>query len=152
IDGGKMDGFLAQAESGKKGCLAGSSSVCMNSSLQDAMGYHDEREILNYWAYARAFVLQDYMFEPNASWSLPEHLFEVSAWSAFCTQYDHSESCANQLQAFGILFDFRPRTMVLFGGEARNGLLRARPIYVWTDLIYLLHKHHVSWGYYVVKG
>ena len=45
IDGGKMDGFLAQAESGKKGCLAGSSPVCTNSSLQDAMGYHDEREI-----------------------------------------------------------------------------------------------------------
>src|SRR5215831_794349 len=70
IDGGKMDGFLAQAESGKKGCLAGSSPVCTNSSLQDAMGYHDEREIPNYWAYARAFVLQDHMFEPNASWSL----------------------------------------------------------------------------------
>ena len=26
------------------------------------------------------------------------------------------------------------------------------PIYAWTDLTYLLHKAHVSWGYYVVSG
>ena len=152
IDGGKMDGFLAQAESGRKGCLTGNSPACTNSSLQDAMAYHDEREIPNYWAYARAFVLQDHMFEPNASWSLPEHLFQVSAWSAFCTQHDHPESCTNQLQAPGIPPDFPPRTMALYGGEARNGPRGTRPIYAWTDLTYLLHKQHVSWGYYVVKG
>ena len=28
------------------------------------------------------------MFEPNASWSLPEHLFQVSEWSALCTRHD----------------------------------------------------------------
>ena len=49
------------------------------------MGYHDAREIPNYWAYARNYVLQDHMFEPNASWSLPAHLFMVSEWSALCT-------------------------------------------------------------------
>ena len=27
-----------------------------------------------------------------------------------------------------------------------------RPNYAWTDLTYLLHKHHVSWRYYVYKG
>jgi phospholipase C len=26
------------------------------------------------------------------------------------------------------------------------------PVYAWTDLTYLLHKEHVSWGYYVVEG
>ena len=26
------------------------------------------------------------MFEPNASWSLPAHLFMVSEWSATCTR------------------------------------------------------------------
>ena len=35
------------------------------------MSYHDERQIPNYWAYARNFVLQDHMFEPNWGWSLP---------------------------------------------------------------------------------
>jgi phospholipase C len=27
-----------------------------------------------------------------------------------------------------------------------------RPFYSWTDLTYLLHQHHVSWGYYVQPG
>jgi phospholipase C len=27
-----------------------------------------------------------------------------------------------------------------------------RPVYAWTDLTYLLHRHHVSWRYYIFKG
>ena len=38
---------------------------------RDVMGYHDAREIPNYWAYARNFVLQDHMFEPNARGASP---------------------------------------------------------------------------------
>jgi phospholipase C len=52
----------------------------------DVMGYHDGRDLPNYWAYARNFVLQDHMFEPNYGWSLPAHLFQVSAWSARCAR------------------------------------------------------------------
>ena len=152
INDGKMDGFVAQAEGPSKGCGPQTNPVCTNSLPPDVMGYHDEREIPNYWAYARAFVLQDHMFEPNASWSLPEHLFQVSAWSAFCTQHDHPESCTNALQAPGLPPDFGGRTAAAFGGEERNGPMGTRPIYAWTDLTYLLHKHLVSWGYYVMKG
>ncbi len=50
--------------------------------VQDVMGYHDARDIPNYWTYAEDFVLQDDMFESAASWSLPEHLYLVSGWSA----------------------------------------------------------------------
>ena len=35
--------------------------------------------------------------------------------------------------------------------EALNPTGRA-PHYAWTDLTYLLHKHHVSWRYYVFTG
>jgi phospholipase C len=49
------------------------------------MGYHDAREIPNYWTWAKDFVLQDRMFEPNLGWSLPAHLFTVSGWSASCS-------------------------------------------------------------------
>ena len=38
------------------------------------------------------------MFEPNASWSLPEHLFMVSEWSAFCTVAGDPFSCKNASQ------------------------------------------------------
>ena len=59
------------------------------------MGYHTASDIPNYWTYAKDFVLQDHMFEPNASWSLPAHLFLVSEWSAYCTQHDNPSSCVN---------------------------------------------------------
>ena len=48
------------------------------------MGYHTAAEIPNYWTYAQDFVLKDHMFEPVKSWSLPDHLYLVSAWSAKC--------------------------------------------------------------------
>src|SRR5439155_7552176 len=86
VDGGKMDGFVAQAENGKKNCKNPNNPICAQKRAgTDVMGYHDFHEIPNYWAYASNFVLQDHMFEPNASWSLPAHLFMVSEWSAKCS-------------------------------------------------------------------
>ena len=74
VNGGKMDGFVAQAEKGQKGCVQTVDPNCTNSVQTDVMGYKDAREIPNYWAYAQNFVLQDRLFEPNASWSFPQHL------------------------------------------------------------------------------
>jgi phospholipase C len=142
IDGGKMDGFLAQAEQARRGCLDPFNPACSSSTSSDVMGYHDGTDIPNYWTYAKNFVLQDHMFEPNASWSLPTHLFEVSEWSARCTKHNDPSSCENAVQLPGLPPDFMPRVR-------RN---REDPIYAWTDLTYLLHKNGVSWGYYVVRG
>jgi phospholipase C len=142
IDGGKMDGFVGQAESGQRGCLNPHNPACTNSDTPDVMGYHDGRDIPNYWTYAREFVLQDRMFEPNASWSLPAHLFEISEWSAYCTAHNDPASCTNALDAPGL----PPQFM------ARRWHPRPPPIYAWTDLTYLLHQHRVSWGYFVVNG
>jgi phospholipase C len=86
VDGGKMDGFVVQAQKAEHDCAVVTDPSCRNSVKTDVMGYHDAREIPNYWSYAQHFVLQDHMFEPNASWSLPAHLFLVSEWSARCTQ------------------------------------------------------------------
>ncbi len=142
IDGGKMDGFIAQAQTkSEKRCKIPNNPLCAHGSGIDTVGYHDARDIPNYWVYAKNFVLQDRMFEPNASWSLPEHLFQVSGWSAICTQHDNPASCTNALDRPGIPPDFR-----------RRNLSRTDPIYAWTDLTYLLHRNHVSWGYFVVTG
>jgi phospholipase C len=134
--GCKMDGFVGQAEKGLS-CTSNdpSCSPCtVNSQAQciDAMGYHDSGEIPNYWAYARNFVLQDHMYEPTASWSLPQHLYQVSEWSAFCTDPNNPFSCANALQ----------------NPNPSDGL----PHYAWTDMTYLLHQDGVSWAYYVFQG
>ncbi len=87
IDGGKMNGFVRSAElAGNRGCSATypTPPVCLPSGPPDVMGYHDAREIPNYWTYASDFALNDHMFEPVQSWSLPAHLYLVSGWAAEC--------------------------------------------------------------------
>ena len=104
------------------------------------MAYHDQRELPNYWAWAKAFVLQDHMFESDTSWSMPMHLYMVSGWSAKCSKKNDPMSCRPAVQAPG-----SPP------GEPQN-TTGAIPDYAWTDLTWLLHKDHVSWGYYVFNG
>ena len=142
IDGGKMDGFIAAAEGARRFCRDPNAPNCAGTG--DVMGYHDERELPNYWKYARDYVLQDHLYEPNASWSLPQHLFMVSEWSAFCPHMGDPMSCTNELQYPDYPRDFDPRNKRFHGP--------GRPDYAWTDLPYLLHARHVSWGYYVMAG
>ncbi len=144
IDSGKMDGFVGRQLHGKKGCADLTNPACTNSVTPDVMGYHTASDIPNYWTYAQDFVLQDHIFEPNASWSLPEHLFMVSEWSASCRQHNNPGSCTNALQNPGRPPNTNPVPV--------PGATPARPIYAWTDLTYLMHKDNVSWGYYVVPG
>jgi phospholipase C len=140
IDGGKMDGFVGQAEAGKN-CqtVNPNCSPCTSSSQAqciDVLGYHDGSDLPNYWTYAKDYVLQDQMFEPNASWSLPEHLFQVSGWSADCTDPNNPYSCTNALQS----------------PNALGTPLDQTPLYAWTDITWLLHRYNVSWAYYVFQG
>src|SRR5690242_1136910 len=93
-NGGRMDGFVAAARSAKKYCRSQDNPACAQKRSPDVMGYHVATDIPNYWTYARDFVLQDHMFEPTSSWSLPAHLFTVSEWSAQCASARPS-SCVN---------------------------------------------------------
>jgi phospholipase C len=148
-----MDGFVGRAERAE-GCTSPNPncSPCTERHLGrrangcvDVMGYHDAREIPNYWRYAHDFVLQDHMFESVASWSLPEHLYNVSEWSAFCTNPFNAFSCHPSLR--------HPNPD--WPGGLNSGIWRRSdqtPRYAWTDLTYLLHAHRVSWAYYVFKG
>jgi phospholipase C len=146
LDGGRIDGFVGQAETGSKcktnepGCSPcteqGSSVQCV-----DVMGYHDAREIPNYWAYAQNFVLQDNMYEPNSSWSWPEHLFQVSAWSATCTNWSDPMSCLGNVEGP----PSPNRNPNPYTGPGAISL-------PWTDITYMLHRYGVSWAYYVFAG
>ncbi len=147
LAGGKLTGFIAQAEKAKRlncanvfnpGCTQAQSA----DNPSDVMGYHDGHDIPNYWSYAKHFVLQDHMFEPNASWSLPMHLYLVSGWSARCTVPGKAASCINDISLTG-----RGKK------KKKSGTVTTTPKdYAWTDLTYLLDKHHVSWAYYVAPG
>ena len=110
IDGGRMDGFLSSP-----------------AASPEVLGWHDAREIPNYWTYARDFVLQDHMFEPVSSSTVPSHLALVSEWAARCARAGDPMSC-------------------------RSDLSSAFRDYAWTDLTWLLHRAGVSWGYYVEPG
>jgi phospholipase C len=145
IDFGRMDGFVRVSEEAQRNCADQTDPACVAYAGLGVgvMGYHTQSDIPNYWKYAHDFVLQDHMFEPNASWSLPEHLFQVSEWSATCTRHNIPRSCVNA----NMPVPSPPNTDAANVQPAAN-----TPIYAWTDLTYLLHKNKVSWGYYVVAG
>ena len=146
IHGGLMNGFVRTALGGRQGfCLRVSDSpVCgaalTQTAIPDAIGYHTAHEIPNYWAYARHFVLQDHMFEGVRSWSLPAHLDMVSGWSATCSDVHDPMTCRTDLRKAGYL--------------TGHGIYTPRrpPPFAWTDLTYLLHRHHVGWRYFVANG
>ncbi|WIG62040.1 MAG: hypothetical protein OJF49_004789 [Ktedonobacterales bacterium] len=140
MDGGKMDGFIGVVRNAKNNCGGPFDPECATQAQPDVMGWHDAREIPNYWTYAHDFTLQDAMFEPNASWSLPAHLFIVSEWSAKCNVKDDPMSCVNAVQS--------PAQLRMKNGS----IVGQTPNYAWTDLTYLMHKYNVSWGYYLDQG
>lgn len=145
IDSGKMDGFVSQFRVASKGCKGNNPDTpgCVQGKSPDVMGWHDAREIPNYWTYAENFVLQDKMFEPNASWSLPSHLFMVSAWSADCSNLNDPMTCKDALD--GPTLPNKSDSSLV---EANQGKLT----YAWTDLTYLLHNKNISWAYYLSEG
>jgi phospholipase C len=141
INGGRMNGFVAADEQAQEKSCAGTNinnPACALAAPAEVMGYHNGEQIPNYWAYAKNFVLQDHMFESVLSWSWPSHLYEVSAWSARCLVPEDPMSCVTAVQS--------PQSAPEFSKTGET------PSFPWTDLTYLMHKHGVSWGYYVFEG
>jgi phospholipase C len=143
VAGGAMNGFVKTLRFGRFAfCKTYPfDPACSNATHKqkrpDVMGYHDAREIPNYWTYAERFVLQDRMFESAFSWSLPSHLFVVSGWSATCPVPNDASSCSSDLN--------QP-------GHPSGTKASLDTPYAWTDLTWLMHEHNVSWAYYVAPG
>jgi len=133
VDRGAMDGFIVSAVGGKTVIDTNSPAKKGDTSV---MEWHDAREIPNYWKYADSFVLQDRLFEPNASWSLPDHLFMISGWSARCTNPNDPMSCTSDINNPG-------NGTTSMGDTAK---------WAWTPITYLLHNDSVSWAYYLTEG
>jgi phospholipase C len=148
IDGGKMDGFVEVMQGAQRtgGCPTDIPTCVVKGHETTVMGYHTAQELPNYWAYARNFVLQDHMFAPVRSWSLPTHLYMVSEWAADCATVGDPASCKPE-RAYFKEADF-PRDLFTKDKPQAAG----HPDYPWTDLTYLLHANHVSWAYYVMDG
>ena len=121
IDGGRMDGFLKTMR-----------QAYGNKLPPDVMAYHDRSDIPNYWAYADHFTLADRMFESDASWTEPAHMFIVSAWAAICDSTDGPRTCRSD------------QTNPGQGGLGKT--------FDWTPITTLLRDYGQSWGYYIVNG
>ncbi|MEA2520633.1 MAG: hypothetical protein QOI81_279 [Actinomycetota bacterium] len=139
VNGGAMDGFIGQLPDIAGKCWVDpQQSICARyvgpQGQPDVMSYVDSREIPNYWAYAKHFVLQDHMFESTDSWTLPSHLFIVSGWSALCPDVTNSMSCQSDLS-------LKVRDERWNYGDP--------PKYAWGNIMALLDQGHVSWRQYV---
>ncbi len=147
VNGGQMNGFIDQRDQAINTCGQATDPACsiVAGSLPDVMGYHTAAEIPNYWTYANDFVLDDHMFEPVASWSLPDHLYMVSAWSARCANSSPSSCVNNIVGPYGITQFDQAVDRELDTGIAEYDLS-------WTDITWLLYAKHVSWAYYIQTG
>jgi phospholipase C len=140
VNGGAMDGFIRTVIESPVYCADHRDDPDCASYLgpqgqPDVMSYMTKREIPNYWTYAKSFVLQDHMFAPADSWTLPAHLFLVSAWAARCEDPRDPMSCTSNLEL-----------------NEENDIIHANrdvPIWAWTDITYLLEERGVSWAYFV---
>ena len=140
VNGGRMDGFIRTVVDSPIHCADHRDDPACTRYLgpqrqPDVMSYHTAQTIPNYWTYARRFVLQDRMFAPADSWTLPAHLFLVSAWAASCDNPRDPMSCVSDLE--------------LNDEAAIQRSHEDVPIWAWTDITHLLHEAGVSWSYYV---
>jgi phospholipase C len=145
VDGGKMDGFVDQRDAAQSTCGNPDDPACGVGNVPDVMGYHTAAEIPNYWTYASDFVLDDHMFEAVNSWSLPDHLYQVSAWSAQCANQSPMSCVNNIVGPYGIdQFDTAVQQELATGKTSID--------LAWTDITWLLYAKHVSWAYYIQAG
>ncbi|HEX6451686.1 MAG TPA: alkaline phosphatase family protein [Trebonia sp.] len=134
VDSGKMNGFIASAEQGPAKCAADPTAPNCTHGTQDVMGYHTASDIPNYWTLARDYALQDHMYESVHSWSFPSHLYLVSGWAATCASAVNPMSCTGSAM------------------PAHSQRAPGVTPFAWTDITYLLHKDHVSWGWFLDHG
>jgi phospholipase C len=145
VAGGRMNGFIKQRDLARSSCHILTDPACAGTKTPDVMGYHTAAEIPNYWSYARNFVLDDHMFEPVKSWSLPDHLYMVSEWSAKCRNRSPMSCATNIVGPYGV-----NKFQKAVDQELRDG--KTSIDFAWTDITWLLYVHHVSWAYFVQAG
>ncbi len=148
VTSAKMDGFVYQQSSGGSKCVGQSGGpdesgakiqpLCTPGihngfARHDAMGYHTDAEIPNYWAYARNFVLQDNMFPGERGWSGDVHVEMTSEWTAHCSNPAVLSTCKSSHTPTTV----SPNTPTP---------------YPWVNLFQLMDTNNVSWKYYLASG
>jgi phospholipase C len=139
VNGGAMNGFIQTLLPVADACWTGGDGRGCDGQVgadgqPDVMATLTAAQIPNYWSYARHFALQDHMFAPVDSWTLPSHLFLMSGWSAYCPDPTDPMACVSDVDVKGL---------------DRRWYYGQDPIYAWTDITWLLDRAHVSWASYI---
>ena len=140
---GQMDGFVDQAMSADRGCTDPTDPACANSAAPDVMGYHTAAR------HPQLLGLREALRAPRPH-VRTERVVEspgapVRGLGMVGALHRQQSDELRQRPA-------GPRQPRPMSPARRIGFATPPPIYAWTDLTYLLHQHHVSWGYYVVAG
>ena len=152
VNHGKMNGFVRSLREIGNGCMKHPSDYACRQArpgpngTPDVMGFHTKTEIPNYWTYAKRFVLQDRMFAPSDSWTLPAHLYLVSAWSATCPDLSNVNSCYSDQKFPGGIWADKGK------GDIWTPASGAPRPYIWAPITWMLQKAGVDWSYYVGPG
>jgi phospholipase C len=96
VHDGLMDGFLIEAYEKKTdnqlpACVTNHTACPPGQDPRDVLGWHDYREIPNYWDYAQQFVLQDHMFCSLPSFTLPNRLYMLAGQSGGLLSHNQPE-------------------------------------------------------------
>jgi phospholipase C len=139
VGGGTMDGFIGSLDPRPTKCWVDRTQPECDALLgpqgqPDVMSTLTRRSIPNYWAYADTFALQDRMFASADSWTLPSHLFLMSAWAAYCPDPTDPMSC---------------RSNLALKTDPKRWDFGDHPLYAWTDITWLLDRAGVSWNYFI---
>ncbi|MBI3660446.1 alkaline phosphatase family protein [Candidatus Acetothermia bacterium] len=126
IDGGKMDKFDLIAGGNLNG---------------EYLAYTQlyEKDIPNYFAYARNFVLADRMFSSLTGPSFPNHLYTVGAQSGGAINNPNSRG------VWGCDADDNSRVEVM---DEQGNVTRQFPCFDFQTLADLLQAANISWEYY----
>jgi phospholipase C len=119
----------------------------ISGDTMDAYAQVTEKDIPNYWAYARQFSLADHYFTSVHGPSLPNHLFSVAAQSGGAIDNGgHSSSGVSGLGCDGTSYG----TVTVM--DAGGNITQHPPCFDFLTLADLLEKAGISWRYYADDG
>ncbi len=130
IDGGKMDKFD----------LIGGGNV---RGEYLAYSQHVERDIPNYWTYARTFVLADRMFSSLTGPSFPNHLYTVGAQSGGAINNPNKTK-----GSWGCDSDDGALVQVM---DERGNITQQFPCFDFQTVADSLETAHITWKYYAPR-
>ena len=140
IDGGKMDGFVKEAE-GKAGCKE--TTGCGKCKTTEACGAK---------SWATTIPRDSELLEVRGRLRLQDHLFESVGVESALASGDGLRLGSEVRQKNDESAEVHRYALAERRGEREANRTPPKANYAWTDVTYLMYKHGVTWRYYIHEG